>query len=70
MPNDVSYKNNTHKPGISIYYFPKDVAVWLKWTRFDLRHRGDFTLQCRFWHLHGQTLLMKSLCNYYSQTDV
>ena len=25
--NDVSYKNNTHKPGISIYYFPKDVAV-------------------------------------------
>ena len=27
-PYDVSYKNNTHIPGISIYYCPKDVAVW------------------------------------------
>ena len=26
-PNDVSYKNNKHIAGISIYYFPKDVAV-------------------------------------------
>ena len=26
--NDVSYKNNTHVPGISILYFQKDVAVW------------------------------------------
>ena len=41
-PNDVGYKNNTHSSGISIYYFPKDVAVCLKWTRFDRRHRGDF----------------------------
>ena len=31
-PNDVSYKNNTHIPGISIHYFLKDVAVWPKWT--------------------------------------
>ena len=46
-PNDVSYKNNTHIPGISIYYFPNDVAVWPKWTRFNRRHRGDFTLRCR-----------------------
>ena len=44
-PNDVSYKNNTHIPSISIHYFPKDVAVWPKWTRFDRCHRGDFTLQ-------------------------
>ena len=29
-PNDVSYKNNTHKLGISIHYFRKDVAVWPK----------------------------------------
>ena len=29
-PNDVSYKNNTHIPGIFIHYFPKDVAVWPK----------------------------------------
>ena len=27
-PNDVSYKNNTHIPGISILYFPKDVVAW------------------------------------------
>ena len=25
----------------------KNVAVWPKWTRFALRYRGDFTLQCR-----------------------
>ena len=45
-PNDVSYKNNTHIPGIFIHYFPKDVAVWPKWTRstIDRRHRGDFLL--------------------------
>ena len=36
-PNDVCYKNNTYVAGISIHYFPKDVAVWPKWTRFDLR---------------------------------
>ena len=41
--NDVSYKNNTHRPGISIYFFLKDEAVWPKYTRFDRRHRGDFT---------------------------
>ena len=41
--NDVSYKNNTHRPGISIYFFLKDEAVWPKCTRFDRRHRGDFT---------------------------
>ena len=44
-PNDVSYKNNIHMPGISIHYVPKDVAVWPKWTHFNRRHRGDFTLQ-------------------------
>ena len=26
-PNDVSYKNNKHIAGISIHYFPKDIAV-------------------------------------------
>ena len=45
--NDVSYKNNTFTPVISIYHFPKDVGVWPKWTRFDRRLQGDFTLQCR-----------------------
>ena len=42
-PNDVSYKNNTHIPGIFIDYFPKDVAVWPKWTRstIDRRHRRE-----------------------------
>ena len=30
-----------------IFCFPKDIAVWPKWTRFDLQNRGDFTLQCR-----------------------
>ena len=44
-PNDVSYKNNTHIPGIPIHYFQKDAAEWPKWTRFDRQHRGDFTLQ-------------------------
>ena len=28
VPNDVSYENNTHIPGIHIRYFPKDVAIW------------------------------------------
>ena len=46
-PNDVSYKNNTHIADIYIHFFPKDVALWPKWTRFDRRHRGDFSLQCR-----------------------
>ena len=45
--NDFSYENDTHTPGISIQYFPKDVAVRSKWTRFDHRHGGDFTLQSR-----------------------
>ena len=44
-PNDVSYENNIHMPGIPIHYVPKDVAVWPKWTRFNRRHRGYFTLQ-------------------------
>ena len=26
-PNYVCYKSNTHIPGISIHYFPKDVAA-------------------------------------------
>ena len=30
-------KNNVHIQAISIHYFPKDVAVWPKRTRFDLR---------------------------------
>ena len=38
-PNGVSYKNNTHTLGTSIHYFPKDVPVWPKWTRFDRCHR-------------------------------
>ena len=46
-PNDVSYKINTQMPNISIHCFPKDIAVWPKWTRFDRQNRGDFTLQCR-----------------------
>ena len=45
-PNDVSFKNNTYISGIFIQSFPKDVAVKPKWTRFDHRHRGYFTLQC------------------------
>ena len=45
--NYVRYKNKTHISGIFIYCFPKNVAVWPKWTRFDHRHRGDLTLQCR-----------------------
>ena len=47
VPNDASYKNNTHILGISINYFPKEVAVWPKRTQFDRRRRGDFALQCR-----------------------
>ena len=43
-PNDVMHNYNTHTPGISIHYFQRDVAVWPKQTRFDRRHRGDFTL--------------------------
>ena len=43
-PNDVMHNYNTHTPGISIHYSPRDVAVWPKQTRFDRRHRGDFTL--------------------------
>lgn len=51
-PNDVRYKNNINIPGlISIHYFPKEVAAWPKWSRFDLRHRGNFTLQCRLPHV-------------------
>ena len=50
--NDVSYKNDKHIPGISIQYFPKDVALWPKWTRFDRRHGGDFILQSRRPLLH------------------
>ena len=45
--NYVRYKNKTHISGIFIYCFPKNVAVWPKWTRFDHRHWGDLTLQCR-----------------------
>ena len=47
-PNDISYTKNTHIPSIPVHYFPKDIAVWPKWMRFDRCHRGDFTLhyQC------------------------
>ena len=45
--SDVSFKKDALTPGISIHFFPKDVAVWPKWTRFDRRHSGDFTLQSR-----------------------
>ena len=27
-PNDVSYKNNTHIPYISIHSFSKDISLW------------------------------------------
>ena len=64
-PNDVSYKNNTHLSGISIYYFPKDVAVCLRWTRFDGWHWGDFFIlnptTCSF-HRISKTGL--HLCKY------
>ena len=43
-PTDVRYSNNTRILGISIHYFPKDAAVWPKWTRFDRWYRGDFPL--------------------------
>ena len=43
-PNEVREKNNRSTPGISIHHFPKDVAVWPKWTRFHRSHRGDFIL--------------------------
>lgn len=33
VAKDVSDKNNTHTPGISIHSFPEDVAVWPKWLR-------------------------------------
>ena len=48
-PNDVSFENNVHIPGISIHSFPKDVTVtlWPNWMRFIRRHRGDFILRCR-----------------------
>ena len=29
-PNDIKYENDRHTTGISIHYFPKDVAVWPK----------------------------------------
>ena len=41
-PNNVCYKNDIHTSGSSILYFPKDVVVWPKWTRFDRRRRRDF----------------------------
>ena len=41
-PNDISYKNNTHIPGISVPYVPKDVVVRPKWTSLDRRHQGNF----------------------------
>ena len=44
---DFRYKNDTYTPVISTHYYPKDVAVWPKWTLFDRRHRGDFTFQSR-----------------------
>ena len=47
-PNDISYTSNTHILDISIHFFPKNVAVWSKWSRFDRRHRRDFTPQCRW----------------------
>ena len=56
---------NTHLSGISIYYFPKDVAVCLRWTRFDGWHWGDFFIlnptTCSF-HRISKTGL--HLCKY------
>ena len=47
VPNNITYKNNTHILGISIYFFLKYAAVWPKCTRLNRRHRGNFTLQYR-----------------------
>ena len=47
VPNNITYKNNTHILGIFIYFFLKYAAVWPKCTRLDRRHRGNFTLQYR-----------------------
>ena len=67
-PNDVSLKNNTYKLGISIHYFPKDVAVWPKWTRFDRRHRGDFALRCR--RRHAPYRLRRRLLRTYTTGQI
>ena len=63
-PNDVSYKNNTHESDISIYYFPNDVAVWLKWTRFDRRHRDFFILNPTTCSFHRISKTGLHLCKY------
>ena len=42
-PNDVSCKNNTHTPGVSMHNFPRDDVLRQKWTRFVRRHHKDFT---------------------------
>ena len=66
--NDVSYKNNTHIPGISIHYLPKNVTVWQKWTRLDRRHRGDFILQCRW--PYAPHRLRRRLSQTYSSSQI
>lgn len=43
FPNDVSCKNNTHTPGVSMHYFSKNEAVRQKWARFVRKHRKHFT---------------------------
>ena len=45
-PNDVSYKNNKH----TAYFYTKNFkgcSCMAKWTRFDPRCKGQFTLKCR-----------------------
>ena len=46
-PNDVSYKNNKHIQRISIKKNFKGCSCMAKWTRFDPRRKGQFTLKCR-----------------------
>ena len=45
--NDISYKNNTHVPGISIHYFQKDVAVWPNGRVSIVDIEEILLLQCR-----------------------
>jgi len=41
-PTQQSYKNTTFTPGIRMYQFPSDPAVWAKWVQFVWRHWHDF----------------------------
>ena len=49
-------------------FLPKDVAVWPKWTRFDRRNRGNFTLQRR--RPYTQCLLRRRLLRTYTTSQI